>query len=154
MKTKGLNARLIEAGLKITPQRVAVLVALTQLDNHPTAEQVIGFIQSSYPNIAPGTVYKTLETFAGKGIIRKVKTDRDIMRYDAITEPHHHLYSSSSDRIEDFTDPELQAILEDYFLKHRIPGFRIEDIKVQVIGEFISGTPRKKKLTNSINHSS
>ena len=137
-----ITSKLSEAGLKITPQRIAVLEAVMELRNHPTAENVIDFIKSNHPNIATGTVYKTLETFVEKGLIKKVKTDRDIMRYDAMTDPHHHLYCSTSDRIEDFMDPELQKMIQKYFDKHKIPNFKIEDIKLQIIGEFLT---KKKK---------
>jgi Fur family peroxide stress response transcriptional regulator len=138
VSTAEIIARLSGNGLKITPQRIAVLEAVMELRNHPTAENVIEFIKTNHPNIATGTVYKTLETFVEKGLINKVKTDRDIMRYDGITDPHHHLYCSSSNRIEDFTDPELHKMIEDYFNKHRIPNFTIEDIKLQVIGKFLT----------------
>ena len=140
-----LLQKLTAAGLRITPQRLSTLEALTKLKNHPTAENIIDFIKENHPNIATGTVYKTLETFVEKGLINKVKTDRDIMRYDAMTEPHHHLYCSGSDRIEDYDDPGLQRLLEDYFSKHRIPDFRIEDIKLQIIGEFLT-KDRKNKI--------
>ena len=140
--TSEITLKLSDNGLKITPQRIAVLEAVMKLRNHPTAENVIDFIKTNHPNIATGTVYKTLETFVEKGLIRKVKTDRDIMRYDAITDPHHHLYSSASDRIEDFMDPELHRIIEKYFETHKIPNFKIEDIKLQIIGEFL--TEKKK----------
>jgi Fur family transcriptional regulator, peroxide stress response regulator len=138
MQLTGIAGKLSQAGLKITPQRIAVLEAVIDLRNHPTAENVMDFIKANHPNIATGTVYKTLETFVEKGLIKKVKTDRDIMRYDAITEPHHHLYSSASDRIEDFIDPELHRIIEKYFETHKIPNFKIEDIKLQIIGEFLN----------------
>ncbi len=140
--TSEITLKLSGAGLKITPQRIAVLEAVMELKNHPTAENIIDFIKTNHPNIATGTVYKTLETFVEKGLIKKVKTDRDIMRYDAMTGPHHHLYCSSSDRIEDFMDPILQKMIEEYFNKHKIPNFKIEDIRLQVIGEFL--TERKK----------
>lgn len=130
------SERLSEAKLKRTPQRLAVMEALEALQNHPTADQIIEFIKVNHPHIATGTVYKTLETFVTKGLVRKVKTERDVMRYDSITEHHHHLYCANSDRIEDFTDPELQAILENYFSRHSIPGFRVEDIRLQIIGKF------------------
>jgi Fur family peroxide stress response transcriptional regulator len=136
--TDEITTKLAGAGLKITPQRIAVFEALMELKIHPTAENVIDFIKKNHPNIATGTVYKTLETFGEKGLIKKVKTERDIMRYDAITDPHHHLYCVSSDRIEDFTDPELQKLLEDYFAKHKIPNFRIRDIRLQIIGKFLT----------------
>jgi len=142
MQSTNIAGKLSQAILKITPQRIAVLEAVVELRNHPTAENVIDFIKTNHPNIATGTVYKTLETFVEKGLIKKVKTDRDIMRYDAMIEPHHHLYCSTSDRIEDFMDPELQKMIEEYFYRHQIPNFKIEDIKLQIIGEFI--TDKKK----------
>jgi Fur family transcriptional regulator, peroxide stress response regulator len=150
--TTEITSRLSVAGLKITPQRIAVLEAVIDLGNHPTAENVIEFIKTNHPNIAAGTVYKTLETFVVKGLIKKVKTDRDIMRYDAMTDSHHHLYCSSSDRIEDFLDPELQKMIEVYFDKHKIPNFKIEDIKLQIIGEFLTEKKNNQKhlITTSV----
>ena len=139
MNSISITGSLKKAGLKITPQRIAVFEAVIELKNHPTAEQVIDFIKLNHPHIATGTVYKTLDTFVEKGLIKKVKTDRDIMRYDAMTDPHHHLYCASSDRIEDFLDTELLRMIEQYFEKHEIPNFKIEDIKLQIIGEFLTG---------------
>jgi Fur family peroxide stress response transcriptional regulator len=126
-----------EKGLKITPQRTAVLEAVLELGNHPTAERIIDFIQKNHPNVAIGTVYKTLETFVEKKIIKKVKTEKDIMRYDAILEKHHHLYCAKSDRIEDYYDNDLNDVLEEYFKKKNIDNFKIEDVKLQIIGNFI-----------------
>jgi Fur family peroxide stress response transcriptional regulator len=125
-----------EKGLKITPQRTAVLEAVVELGSHPTAEIIIDFIQKNHPNVAIGTVYKTLETFVEKKIIKKVKTEKDIMRYDAILEKHHHLYCAKSDRIEDYYDDELNEVLEEYFRKKNIDNFKIEDVKLQIIGNF------------------
>jgi Fur family peroxide stress response transcriptional regulator len=123
-------------GLKITPQRMAVMEALVQSNNHPTADKIIDFIHKHHPNIATGTVYKTLETFVEKGIIHKVNTDRDIMRYDPITDHHHHLYCAESDRIADYFDEDLNAYLKKYFEIKKIPGFEIENIKLQIKGKF------------------
>ena len=129
---------LIDKGLKVTPQRLAVLEAVIELGNHPSAEKVIEFIKSNHPNIAVGTVYKTLETYVEKGIVKKVKTDRDIMRYDAVLDKHHHLYCLESDKIEEYYDDDLNKIIEDYFEKNEIKNFKIEDIKLQIIGNFLN----------------
>jgi len=48
----GITLKLFDAGLKITPQRIAVLEAVLKLRNHPTAENVIDFIKTNHPNIA------------------------------------------------------------------------------------------------------
>jgi len=132
-----IRSKLAEKGLKITPQRIAILEAITELHSHPTAENIIEYIRKTHPNIATATVYKVLDALSGNGLIKKVKTDRDIMRYDAITENHHHLYCAETDRIEDYFDTELNEIIEDYFNKKKIPDFKIEDVKLQIIGKFI-----------------
>ncbi len=126
-----------EKGLKVTPQRVAVLEALDGCPGeHPTAEAIIEIIREKNPNIATGTIYKILEVFVEHDLIKRVNTNKDVMRYDIFTSQHHHLYSVDSDRIEDYCDEQLNRILNEYFKKRRIPGFRIEDIQVQIKGKF------------------
>ena len=138
MKISEIRDKLTEKGLKVTPQRVAILEAIIRLNNHPTAENVIDYIRENNPNIATATVYKVLDALVMNELIRKVKTERDVMRYDAMMENHHHLYCSDSDRIEDFVDDELNKILEKYFSKKKIPDFKIEDVKLQIIGRFLN----------------
>ncbi len=138
MKITELRNKLIEKGLKVTPQRIAILEAILNLNNHPTAEKIIDYIRINHPNIATATVYKVLDALVANDLIKKVKTDRDIMRYDAIIENHHHLYCSESDRIEDFVDTELNEIIEKYFEKKKIPDFKIEDVRLQIIGKFLN----------------
>jgi Fur family transcriptional regulator, peroxide stress response regulator len=123
-------------GLKITPQRIAILEAIVKLKNHPTAENIIDYIRKTHPNISSATVYKVLDALVENALIKKVKTDRDIMRYDAITENHHHLYCAESDRIEDYFDKDLNELISTYFQKKGIPDFEIDDIKLQIIGKF------------------
>ena len=123
-------------GLRITPQRLAVLDTVRELKSHPTAENVLDYIKSHHPNIATGTVYKTLDTFVKKGIIKKVNTEKNIQRFDSVLEKHHHLYSPSTDRIEDYFDDELDNIIKEYFIKKKIKGFKIEEIKLQINGKF------------------
>ena len=86
-----IRKNLSEKGLKVTPQRISILEAVNNLNNHQTAENVIEYIRTSHPNIATGTVYKVLETLFENNLITKVKTDKDIMRYDGVIKKHHHL---------------------------------------------------------------
>ena len=131
-----INRKLMEAELKVTPQRVAILEAVHGLNNHPTADNIIAYTRERYPHIATGTVYNVLDTLVEKGLIRRVKTDRDAMRYDAIMDSHHHLYCSESDRIEDYFDEELDRVLKEFFGNKGIPGFRIGEIRLQIKGHF------------------
>lgn len=127
---------LAKGGLRVTPQRLAVIEALFALRNHPTAEQITGYVHRLHPNIATGTIYNILETLVEKGILRKVKTSQDAMRYDAVPERHHHLYCSHSNRIEDYYDEGLTSLLADYFRDHEIPGFTVDEISLQINGRF------------------
>ncbi len=137
MSIEGIVNKLVEKSLKVTPQRIAILEAIVKLSNHPTAENIIDYIRQNHPNIATATVYKVLDALVENNLIKKVKTEKDVMRYDAVTEKHHHLYCSSSERIEDYMDDELNQMLESYFEKKGIPGFRIDDIKLQINGKFL-----------------
>jgi Fur family peroxide stress response transcriptional regulator len=139
MKITEIRNKLIEKGLKVTPQRIAILEAIIKLNNHPTADNIIDYIRNNHPNIATATVYKVLDALVANELIIKVKTEKDVMRYDAVMERHHHLYCSESDRIEDFVDTELNDMIEKYFDKKKIKGFKIEDVKLQIIGKFLKG---------------
>ena len=138
MANKSIIKTLVDNNLKVTPQRIAILEVILTLENHPTAEKITEYLRLTHPNISLGTIYKTLDSFLKKGIINKLHNDNDFMQYDCIIEKHHHLYSSESDRIEDYVDEKLDEIIEKYFDKIEIPGFTIEDIKLQIFGRFTS----------------
>ena len=132
--------KMINKGLRVTPQRLSIFGAIIKLNNHPTADDVIVFIKKNHPNIATGTVYKVLDSLVENGLVKKVKTEKDIMRYDAVMENHHHLYCSESDKIADYYNEEIIELLSDYFRKHAIPDFEIGDIKLQINGKFLNET--------------
>ncbi|MBU1097474.1 MAG: transcriptional repressor [Bacteroidetes bacterium] len=138
MKKEKLSMDLKKSNLKVTPQRMAVLEALDSLKNHPTADKIKEYVIKNHPNVAVGTIYKTLETFFEKGLVKKVKTEKDVMRYDAILKKHHHLYCEDTEQIEDFFDDKLTKMLEEYFKKREIPNFQVKDLKLQIIGTFIN----------------
>ena len=124
-----------EKGLKVTPQRVAIFEAITHLKNHPTAENIIAYIKKNHPNISVGTVYKVLDSFVENKLLSKVKTEKDIKRYDSVLTNHHHLYCTETDRIEDYEDDQLNELIENYFKTHKIKNFNIQEVKLQISGK-------------------
>jgi Fur family peroxide stress response transcriptional regulator len=131
-----IRNKLSEKGLKITPQRIAILDAIYKLGNHPSADNIIEYIRQSNPNIASGTVYKVLDKLIEKKLIKKVTTDKDVMRYDGIMENHHHLYCMECNAIEDYVDEELNSVLKNYFKNKKIKGFKIDEFILQIKGTF------------------
>jgi len=125
-----------EKGLKITPQRIAIMEALMVIKDHPTADAIKEYVAKNNPNLATGTIYNILETFCQKGIIKKVKTEKDIMRYDVETKNHHHLYCDECDYIENYFDEELDTLLKNYFSKKDLHDFEIKEINLQIVGNY------------------
>lgn len=136
MDVKQIAGKLAEKGLRVTPQRIAVLGAVITLDNHPSAEKVIEYIKQNHPNISVGTVYKVLDSLVENNLLRKVKTESGIMRYDPLLSNHHHLYCKESDRIEDYEDETLDQLIIDYFAKKGIENFNIKNIQLHITGTF------------------
>lgn len=137
LRSEQINQKLKDAGLRVTPQRHAILEAVYTLGNHPSAEQVIDYIRVNHPGIATGTVYNVLDVLVDSRLVKRVKTDKDAMRYDAIMNRHHHIYCAETDRIEDYFDEELDDILQTYFRKKNLQNFEIQDIILQIKGNFI-----------------
>lgn len=133
-----IREMITDAGLKITPQRLLVLKSLIEMNNHPSADQVLNYIRLNNPDMGTGTVYHILEVFADKKVIKRIKTEDGIQRYDAIRSDHHHLYCTNTNKIEDYYDNELSKLLRQYFNNRRIQGFDIEEINVNIKGKYSS----------------
>ena len=140
-----IKNKLVEKKLRVTPQRISVLQAIYTLNNHPTAEMILDRIKEFHPNIATGTVYNVLDILVDHNLIKRVKTDKDIMRYDGMMEKHHHLYCSECEQIEDYMDDELDRLLSEYFKKKRINNFEIEEIKLHINGKFLKQEYHERK---------
>jgi Fur family transcriptional regulator, peroxide stress response regulator len=137
MSRESLGRQLKEKGLKITPQRLAIYEAVINHMNHPTAENIVQYIKDIHPNISVGTVYKVLDSLVENDLLKRVKNESGIMRYDAVISHHHHLYCSQSDIIKDYVDEELDSMIKDHFKKKGIKGFDIEEIVLQIRGNFV-----------------
>ena len=137
MMTPELIAKTLkELDLKVTPQRVVVLKTIADNKSHPTAEEIHKAVIKNQPNVAVGTVYNILETFVNNGIVEKISSKGDKMRYDLVSETHHHLVSKNSDLIQDYYDDELTGIIGRYLDKNTIPGFKVSGFKLNISGKF------------------
>lgn len=130
--------KLNELGLKITHPRIVIYNALLNLKDHPTAENIYKSIHKQNPSISLGTVYKTLETFCNIGLIAKVKSAEDKVRYDIRTDSHNHLYCKRTDRIIDLYDEDLKKLIERFFERNGVNNFTVHDIQLQITGEVVN----------------
>lgn len=132
MKIEDIKDKILSKGLKATVQRIYVYKMLLETREHPTAEDVFKAVSTVIPTISLSTIYNTLETLYDHKLINKVQTENGIVRYDAYTDIHHHIYSENGEIIGDYYDPELDKILSDYFSQKKINDLEIKEIKLQI----------------------
>lgn len=123
---------LTAGGLKATHQRLVIYEVTAKMDHHPTADHIYEAIKKDYPSISLGTVYKTLETFVEKGLLKKVFTKESQMRYDPKTESHGHIYCANTNEIVDYYDTELTDLITQFFKKKRVNNLHIKNITLQI----------------------
>lgn len=84
--------KLRERGLRVTPQRQAMVEFLKENTTHPTAETIYHEMLKLFPRISFATVYKNLETLVETNYIQKLDIDPHRERFDPCITPHHHFY--------------------------------------------------------------
>ena len=88
-------------GLKLTPQRLAILNYLEGNTGHPSAEDIYRAVHKKFPTMSLATVYNTLSALKAKGNVLELTLDPDKKRYDPDTGQHDHLICISCRRIVD-----------------------------------------------------
>ena len=93
--------KLKELGLKITPQRLAVLDFLDGNTSHPSAADIYLSLRKDYPSMSMATVYNTVDVLAKNGLLLELPITKDRMNYDPDTSEHDHAFCSRCGRIFD-----------------------------------------------------
>lgn len=117
-----------QAGLKITPQRVAVYEILLKSHNHPTVEEIYEEVKKRYPFVSLATVYRTVETLEQMGLAKKVCYWGSSARYDANMDEHHHLICVKCGAIRDiYIDKNID-------IPEELEGFETSGYSVNIYG--------------------
>ena len=79
-------------GLRMTPQRMAILHALHHSHEHLSPTQVYDLARKEFPSLTEPTVYRTLEFLAQKKIVLAAHVGNGKMVYElSENSSHHHL---------------------------------------------------------------
>lgn len=130
-----IKEKLALHGLKTTSQRLVIYEALYKNPQHPTAEKVFEWIHVANPSISLATVYKTLDTFADNGLVRRVASEDGSLRFDAHVDSHNHLYCTNTKEIIDFEDDMLQNMIQEFLNTKQFENFVIKDFQLQINGQ-------------------
>ncbi len=93
--------RLKQIGLKVTPQRQAILRLLDGNRTHPSAESIYHEVLKQYPRVSFATVYNTLSKLAKAGQIQELDIDPTKKRFDPYLAPHYHFYCKVCEKVFD-----------------------------------------------------
>jgi Fur family peroxide stress response transcriptional regulator len=100
-----LVARLRQRGLRLTPQRMAVLKTLIGNKKHLSAEDIFEQVRADYPMIGLATVYKTVSMLKEMGEITELNFGNQGARYDGSGETNHpHLVCTRCNCVLDVDD--------------------------------------------------
>ena len=102
MNVQSFEHKCRQAGLKVTPQRIAVYKVLKESVAHPSAEAVLQQVKKLVPNVSLDTVNRTLLTFSRIGIASVVPGSGGAKRFDANLKIHQHFKCIKCNKIVDF----------------------------------------------------
>lgn len=92
-----------EKGLKITPQRLAIIEVLVAMGNlHPSASAVYLEAKKIQKSLSLSTTYATLNQLSAHGIIKTLQFDNTENRYDSNLEEHVNLICDGCGKILDY----------------------------------------------------
>lgn len=110
-QTFDFKALLRTAGLKVTVGRVHLLEVLSKQEKPMTVAQLFSLMKKG-PD--PVTLYRALEAFVEKGLVRRVDFGHAHAHYElAFGAHHHHLVCNNCSRVEDVDVPAEKKIEED-----------------------------------------
>src|SRR5947199_5415372 len=115
----------------LTPQRRAVLQAVAESDEHPTAGEIFEAARKSLPSISFATVYNSLKYLTESGLVREINFGKGSSRYDRVTARHDHAVCSRCGRLVDFDLPETSQLMRAAARRSR---FKPESIHLTLVG--------------------
>ncbi len=87
--------------VRLTTRRRAILEALQETPDHPTAEEVLERVRQKVPGVSLGTVYRGLDALWRAGRIAKHEVPGGAARYDHEVKPHVHVVCSGCGAMAD-----------------------------------------------------
>ena len=115
-----IAGELSEQGYRLTPQRIMILLAIENSDNHISAEEIYAQIVAKYPHVNISTVYRTLELLKRLGLVTEADLGEGRVRYHPAEKGHHHhLVCRQCGAIIDFNEALLAPLKNTLFQEYR-----------------------------------
>ncbi len=120
------------AGMRATPQRIAISDLLLGSDEHPTANDIYDRLKPDFPSLSLATVYNTLDTLVGIGLVNAIGSiGDDRVHFDGNLSPHINLACTTCQKIID-THSDCVDELDVEIMKNS--GFEIKGSRILYFG--------------------
>lgn len=129
------------SGVRITPQRHAILEYLIESMSHPTADEIFKALEEKFPNMSVATVYNNLRVFKEAGLIKELTYGDSSSRFDWVTTDHYHAICEECGKIVDFYYPILDEVES---VAQHVTGFQVNSHRMEVYGICPSCQENKK----------
>ncbi|HCT0343476.1 TPA: peroxide-responsive transcriptional repressor PerR [Staphylococcus pseudintermedius] len=136
-------ASLREAGVRITPQRQAILNFLIKAESHPTADEIYQSLSPDFPSISVAMIYNNLKVFKKTGIVKELTYGDASSRFDFDTQNHYHVICEKCGKIVDFHYPLLHEVEQ---LAQHVTEFDVTHHRMEIYGVCQSCKEAEKEL--------
>jgi Fur family ferric uptake transcriptional regulator len=122
-----------QKGLKLTPEREAVLNCVFEIHEHFEADDLLIKIKEKGYQVSRGTIYRTLPLLVDCDLIRKVEFVDKHYHYEHVHghKHHEHLICISCGKVIEFTNEIIERELENECEKN---GFVLSAHKIEGTG--------------------
>ncbi|PKE19496.1 peroxide-responsive transcriptional repressor PerR [Macrococcoides caseolyticum] len=120
-----------KTGVRITPQRQAILQYLIATDSHPSADEIYKALSPNFPNMSVATVYNNLKVFKESGLVKELTYGDAASRFDFDTQNHYHIICTSCGKIKDFHYPRLDEVEN---IAEHITGYAVTHHRMEIYG--------------------
>ena len=128
------NQELRKAGLKVTLPRIKIYQILEKAgeSDHFSAEDIYKILLDQNEDVGLATVYRVLTQFEAAGLVSRHHFEGGHSVFELTKdEQHDHIVCVKSGMIKEFTDPRLNALLDEIA---ESMGFTITDRTVYLYG--------------------
>jgi Fur family ferric uptake transcriptional regulator len=127
-----ITERLRQKGYRLTPQRLMILSAIENSDEHISAEEIYAEVAARYPNVNISTVYRTLELLKKLGMVYEIDLGEGRIRFHSEgSGHHHHLICQQCGTVIDIDEATMSSLKD---ILKREYGFQAELRHVGIFG--------------------
>ena len=127
---QALLARVRAAGLKMTPQRMAIVREVAADESHPSAQELFDRLRPGMPTMSFATVYNTLAALCAAGLGTSLSLAPGSTRFDPNMHAHDHVVCDRCGAVRDVVEPVAPRPLPaTQALAKTAPGFTVRVVE-------------------------